>query len=91
MKSDGVIPKSDRAYYLFALRIIGDFGASLAIPVVVFVLIGRYVDSAYGTRPWGVVVAFALAALTSGKIIYKKARVYGAAYQQLITTSSSKK
>ncbi|MSU75649.1 MAG: AtpZ/AtpI family protein [Candidatus Magasanikbacteria bacterium] len=74
---------TDREYYLFALRIVGDFGASIAIPVVVFVLIGHYFDEKYHHAPWFTVIGFALAALSSGKIIYKKARKYGEEYQAM--------
>ena len=35
---------NDRAYYTFALKIIGDFGVSIAAPVVLFVLVGQYLD-----------------------------------------------
>jgi len=74
---------SDRAYYLFALRIIGDFGISLAVPVVIFVLIGQWLDEKYHRFPWFTVLAFVLAALVSGRIIYKKAKKYGMEYQNM--------
>jgi F0F1-type ATP synthase assembly protein I len=54
--------KSDRAYYLFALKIVGDFGASIAVPVVVFALLGQWLDEKYHSAPWLMVVGFALAA-----------------------------
>lgn len=73
----------DRKYYLFALRIIGDFGASIAVPVVVFVLIGQWLDGKYDKGPWFTVLGFALAAILSGKMIYKKAKKYGSEYQSL--------
>jgi len=73
----------DRRYYLFALRIIGDFGASIAVPVVVFVLFGQWLDGKYEKGPWFTVIAFALAAVLSGKMIYKKAKRYGKDYQDI--------
>lgn len=76
-------PTSDRAYYIFALRIIGDFGASIAVPVVVFVLIGQWLDAKYGTAPWVMIAGLALAALSSARIIYKKAKKYGQEYQAM--------
>ena len=73
----------DRKYYLFAVRIIGDFGASIAVPVVVFVLIGQWLDGKYEKGSWFTVIAFVLAAVLSGKMIYKKAKRYGDEYQKL--------
>ena len=73
----------DRRYYLFALRIIGDFGASIAVPVVVFVLFGQWLDGKYDKSPWFTVIAFVLAAVLSGRMIYKKAKRYGKEYQDI--------
>lgn len=76
-------PTSDREYYLFALKIIGDFGATIAVPVVVFVLIGQYLDNRWGWSPLFSILGFALAALLSGRMIYRKAKEYGREYQKL--------
>lgn len=74
---------SDREYYLFALKIIGDFGATIAVPVVVFVLIGQYLDNRWNHSPLFTILGFALAALLSGRMIYRKAKQYGKEYQKL--------
>ena len=74
---------ADRKYYLFALKIVGDFGATIAVPVIVFVLIGQYLDERYGKRMLFTVIAFILAALLSGLAIYRKAKKYGKLYQNL--------
>lgn len=74
---------TDREYYFFALRIIGNFGASIAAPVVIFVLIGQYLDNKYHSTPWFTIGAFVLSALTSAKIVYKKAKQYGEEYQRM--------
>ena len=74
---------SDRAYYLFALRIVGDFGASIAVPVVVLVLLGQWLDEKYHTQPWLMILGFVLATLASGRIIYTKAKKYGKIYQEM--------
>lgn len=68
---------------LMGFRIVGDFGASIAIPVVVFVLIGQWLDEKYLARPYFTVAAFILAALLSGRLIYKKAKQYGKEYHEL--------
>ena len=74
---------SDRKYYFFALKIAGDFGASIAAPVVIFVLIGQHFDNKYHLTPYLTVLAFVVAALISCKIIHKKAKKYGEEYQKL--------
>ncbi len=75
--------KSDRAYYLFGLKIAGDFGASIAVPVVILALLGQWLDEKYDKSPLFLILGFVLAALISAKIIYKKAKVYGEIYQKM--------
>lgn len=74
---------NDRKYYLFALKIVGDFGISIAVPVLIFVLIGQYFDDKYHKTSLFTVLGFVLAALITAKIIYKKAKRYGQEYQNL--------
>ncbi|MEK7125354.1 MAG: AtpZ/AtpI family protein [Patescibacteria group bacterium] len=74
---------NDRQYYLFGLRIAGDFGLTIAIPVVLLVLLGRSLDERYQQGWLFTVLAFILAALISGTIIYRKAKKYGQEYQKL--------
>ena len=73
----------DRRSMLLGLQIAGDFGATIAIPVIIFVLIGQKIDVRYGMGPWATVAGFAIAALLSGRMIYKKAKVYGKEYQNI--------
>ena len=79
------IPKksTDRVYIMLAFRIIGDFGATIAIPIVVFVLVGQWLEKTHGHDPWFTIVAFVLAALLSGRMIYTKAKEYGRKYQEI--------
>ncbi len=84
MEETKVNKTSDRQYYTFALRIIGDFGASIAIPVIVSVLIGQYLDEKYQRSPLFTIIAFVISALISAKIIHKKAKRYGILYQKLV-------
>ena len=65
------------------LRIVGDFGASIAVPVITFVLIGQWLDGKYEKTPLFTVIAFVLAAFVSGKMIYKKSKRYGKEYNDL--------
>ncbi|MDO8499537.1 MAG: AtpZ/AtpI family protein [bacterium] len=75
--------KSDRVYYMFALRIVGDFGATIAIPVVVLAMLGQYLDNKYSTQPIFLVAGFVIAFVFSAVSIYRKAKKYGADYQKL--------
>ena len=74
----------DRKLYLLGLRIAGDFGAVIAVPIIVFVSIGQKLDSYYNIQPWCTVLAFILSAIISGAIIYKRAKSYGKIYADLI-------
>lgn len=73
----------DRKYILMGLKIAGDFGATIAVPVIFFVLIGQWLDGKYDKSPWFTIIAFVLATLISGKIIYKKAKQYGKEYSDI--------
>ena len=72
-----------REYYLFAFRIIGDFGASIAVPVVLLAMLGQYLDEKYGTTPWLTALGFALAAYITYRLIRRKATDYGEQYKKL--------
>lgn len=74
---------SDREYIMLALQIIGDFGATIAIPVVGFVILGQWLEREYGYAPWFTIAGFVLAALLSGRMIYKKAKEYNVRYQNI--------
>ncbi|HLD34862.1 MAG TPA: AtpZ/AtpI family protein [Patescibacteria group bacterium] len=76
-------PKNERSYYLFALRIVGDFGATIAVPVVALSLLGKYLDQRWQTGPWLLIIGFVLSLLISVLIIYRKAKRYGQEYQKL--------
>ena len=75
---------TDRQYYMFAIRIIGDFGAVIAVPVIIFVILGQYLDGKYEKGILFTVLGFILAALLSAKMIHKKAKIYGKAYQRMV-------
>lgn len=68
---------------LLGLRIAADLGATIAAPVILFVIIGQWLDGRYDTGYRYTAVAFLVAALVSGKMIAKKARMYGKEYQSL--------
>jgi F0F1-type ATP synthase assembly protein I len=78
-KNDGT-----RAFYLLGLRIMADFGATLAVPAVLGAWIGAKLDARWGTKPYALfgclLLAFGLSALS----LKRKAVAYGAAYQRLV-------
>ncbi len=81
---------TDRDFYLFGIRILGDFGATIALPVVVFVIIGQWLDGKYNKGPLFTILAFILAAIITAKIVYKKAKKYGDEYQNLVDRDERK-
>lgn len=74
---------SDRQYYMFALKIMGDFGIAIAAPLVVMVLLGQWLDEKYNLTPLFTILGFAIAALASIRIIYKKTKIYGEQYKKM--------
>lgn len=74
---------NDRRTMLFALRIVGDFGVTIAVPIVFFAVIGKRLDAAYGTAPWFLVAGFVLAAVISAVTIVRKTKRYAKEYEEL--------
>ncbi len=82
---DKNLQNNNRELYIFAMKIVGDFGASIAVPVVILVILGQYLDKKFNVQPWFTISAFAVAAIISGIIIYRKSKQYGIEYQKLTT------
>ncbi|MDP2685445.1 MAG: AtpZ/AtpI family protein [bacterium] len=80
-----LLPKDEisRKYMLLGFKITGDFGATIAVPVVLFVVIAQWLEGKYGHGPWLTIIAFLLATLVTAKMIIKKAKQYGEEYQAL--------
>ena len=78
------IDNGTRAYYLFGLRIMADFGATLAVPAVLAALIGPKLDARWGSKPYALIASLALAFGLSALMIRRKATVYGKEYQNLV-------
>ncbi|OGH60115.1 MAG: hypothetical protein A2725_00505 [Candidatus Magasanikbacteria bacterium RIFCSPHIGHO2_01_FULL_33_34] len=80
-----LLPKDqqDRKYILLGFKIVGDFGAIIAIPVVVFVLIAQWLEGKYGGSPYITITAFVFASVLTAYMIKKKAKEYGAEYEKL--------
>lgn len=75
--------EQDRKYAMFGLRIVGDFGASIAIPVVVLVWLAQRLEIKFGHAPYLTIIAFVVAAAFSGWSVYSKAKTYAVEYQKL--------
>ncbi len=75
---------NDNAYYVFGLRIIGEIGGIIAIPVVVLSVIGKGLDQRYGTWPILTIIAFTVAAGVSFLLVRRSTMRISREYQQLI-------
>lgn len=76
-KKNAIIPS------LFGFQIIGDFGATIAIPVLFFTWIGKKLDAHFTTKPLFLILAFVLAFLVSSITIYRKAKHYGKMFNKI--------
>ena len=54
------------------LQLAWSLGYRIAIPLVGFALVGRFVDKSFGTSPWFLLLGVALSILISSFLIYKK-------------------
>jgi F0F1-type ATP synthase assembly protein I len=78
-------PEQDRKYMMLAFRIIGEFGAIIAVPVVFMAILGKWLDGRYDTAPLFLVGGFILAALLSGISIHRRAKRFGQEYSSIET------
>lgn len=83
--------EQDRRYAMFGLRIVGDFGASIAIPVVALVWLAQRFEASVGYAPWITIGAFVLAAFISGLNVYRRAKAYAIEYQKLNEAAAADK
>lgn len=74
---------NDRRALLLGLQIAGTFGYLIAVPLILFVLIGTKIDSWQGTGYRYTIIAFVLAALVSGRLVYRRAKEYGKEYDEI--------
>jgi len=74
---------NDRRYILLGLRIVGEFGVTIAAPVVFFAWLGKRLDQKYGTEPWLLILGFVMAFGLSALIIWRRAKQIGKEYEAL--------
>ncbi len=65
------------------MKIAGDFGATIAVPVVIFALIGQKLDTIYNTKSVFLVTGMVISAILTSKMIYTKSKKYGQQFQDL--------
>jgi len=74
---------TDGKYVTLAFRIIGEFGAIIAVPVVLLAWLGKRLDARYGTSPWLLIAGFVLAAALSVVAVQRRAKAFGREYEAL--------
>lgn len=85
------LSEDERRSYLLGIKIMGDFGAAIAIPVVALVLVGKWLQTKYGFAPFGIIGGFLIAATVSIITIRKKVKWYSTEYNSLKTPESLSK
>jgi hypothetical protein len=80
-----ILPKDSksRKYILLGFRIMGNFGATIAIPVILFVIFGQWLESKFGHEPYFTIAGFVIAALLTAVMIKKKAKQFAKEYHDL--------
>jgi len=74
---------SDAAYYRFAMRVMGDFSVSIAVPAVIAAFVGIWLDRKLGTTPWLMFIGLAAAFASTYLVIKKKASDYAKQFDKL--------
>jgi membrane protein implicated in regulation of membrane protease activity len=81
---------ADRRYALLGFAIVGEFGAVIAVPVVVLTVIGKRLDAAYGTGHTYLIGGFAVSAVLSAIYVVRRAKAYAKTYQAIDKEASKK-
>lgn len=82
---------ADRQFALLGVRALGDFGATIAVPVVLLALGGKWLDGRYGTAPTFLLIGVALAILISAVVVVRKANAYGKQFEAIIEEERKQK
>ena len=81
---------NDAKYYRFAMKIFADFSGTIAVPAVAGALFGQWLDQKYGTHPCYIIIFLTFALLSTGVIVWKKAKKYRNAYEAIINKENKK-
>lgn len=68
------VKDTDKAKEFRAWALAGELGYTIAIPIVVFALLGRLADKAWGTSPWLLLLGILISIVASSFLIYKKVK-----------------
>ena len=69
---------------LLGLRIIGDFGVAIAVPVILFVILGQWLDARYtGGKNYFTILGFIFAAVVTARLVYRRAKYYEKAFKEI--------
>lgn len=74
---------NSRKAYIFAFKAFGDFGITIAVPAVIAALVGKWLDTKFGTEPKFVLILLTIAFALTVFLIRKKVKEYGREYQKL--------
>ena len=83
LERPAIMDAAERKYLSLGLRIIGEFGAIIAVPVVLFALAGKWLDARFGTRGLFLIAGFVLAAAISAVSIARKAKKFAKEYEDI--------
>ncbi len=75
-------PSSSGYNYSLAIRICGDFGASIAIPALIAAYAGVRLDEHLGTKPWLLALCLIVAFTLTAFYIVRKAKYYAKLYDR---------
>jgi len=66
--------KNNEEKQFSALSLAGNLGWQIALPIVLFGLIGRWLDKKWETSPWLLLVGILLAISVSGYLVYRETK-----------------
>lgn len=81
-------PKNDT---IIALELAWELGYMIALPLVIFVLIGRYVDHVFSTSPLFILIGVLIAFIISSYFVWQKTTTISAELEKYSKPTSSPK
>jgi F0F1-type ATP synthase assembly protein I len=64
--------KKPQAFNFNVYSLVFELGYTIAIPIVVLALLGRYADKAWGTGPWMLLLGVVVSIVISSALVHKK-------------------